>query len=112
MTLPLGTLPVWGYEGPWAGATESRDLQRPSEKTDLCQWCSLHPSPARDPLPRLGGRHGLTLLSARGRGRNEDPLLDAGNLLGSPQGASGSEESSSFLTKGVFKVSFRLQSSE
>lgn len=113
MKLSLGTSPFWGYELTWAGATESRDCNHPVKKQIHAKGAPCLPAQPRDPLLRLGGSHGLILpVSAWGRGQREDALSEAANLLGSPQGASGSEESASFLTKEVFKVSFRLQSTE
>lgn len=100
MKLSLGTSPAWGHEVTGAGATESRDCKDSGKEEIHGNGGPCMPAQPRDPL------------LCQGRGRGKDALSDAGNLLGSPQGASGSEESAYFLTKEVFKVSFRLQSAE
>lgn len=107
--LSLGTSPVWGFEVIWAGATESRDCNEPVKRQIHDCGAPCVPAQPRDALLRPWA---YTARECLGKGAQGRCFSDAENLLGSPQGASGSEESASFLTKEVLKVSFRLQSAE
>lgn len=59
MKLPLGTLPVWGYEGPWAGATESRDCNDPVKKQIYDNGAPC--TPAQPGIPCPGSVTGMGL---------------------------------------------------